>query len=85
MPKTTQTKPRAAISFDAVLQRLNRHLKAQDQHFVHGPRGRGDRVERSWFVIDLRSNTLVTGQLTPRHIEAMARERGLLKAWEEVQ
>jgi hypothetical protein len=84
MPNT-KTPPRAGVTFDAVLQRLNRHLKAQDQHFVHGPRGRGDRVPRSWFIIDLATNTLVSSQLTPRHIEAMARERGLLKAWEEVQ
>jgi hypothetical protein len=84
VPKT-KTPPRAGVTFRAVLQRLDRHLKKNDRRAIHAPRGRGDRVAREWFVVDLATDTLVGGRLTRIHVVEMARDLKLLKPWETVR
>jgi hypothetical protein len=81
-----ETKTRVAISFDALLQRLNRHLRAKEQYALHTPRGRGGRRgERKYFIVDLKNNTLVAHDLTPAKLEEMARKEGVMKGWEELE
>jgi hypothetical protein len=74
-----------AVQLTALIQRLNRQLKAKDQYALYTPRGRGGRGERTYFIVDLRNNTVVADKMTTAKLENMARELGVLKAWEELE
>jgi hypothetical protein len=84
MSQTKLVGRKATVSFDAVLQRLSRRL-ARDNRAIRSPRGRairsslGDR-----YIVDLNTYFVVDLKLTPRRIEAMAREMNVIEPWEEV-
>jgi hypothetical protein len=81
MPKTGGVK-RHAVSLSAVVQRLNRHLDAEDQ-IVRAPRGRG-RGERTFFLVDRKKGAVVVDGLTPAKLEELARKLKVISDWEAV-
>jgi hypothetical protein len=82
MPKTkTLLVP---VTFRSLLQRLNRHLKANNRE-VKAVRLKGatDRTEfGEYFLLDTKRGEVITTQLTALKIAKLARDVGVLKPWE---
>jgi len=75
----------AQVTFTAVIQRLNRKLE-KEKKAIRSPRGRTDRSTLGdFYLLDTTSNLIVDMKLTPKGIEEMARERGVLAEWEKVK
>jgi hypothetical protein len=66
------------VSLRAVIERLNRKL-AKKQQSLHKSRRDG-----LYFGVDNRLNTVVQRGITREALEAMAREWGALRPWEEM-
>jgi hypothetical protein len=76
---------RVEVSFVAMFQRLQRHLKKEHQ-MIRSPRGRAERDGLGdYYILDTYQNSVVDHKLTPKRIEEMARQRGVLAEWEEVR
>lgn len=74
-----------SVSVRALTQRLNRRL-AQDDQAVRSPRGRASRSQwGDYFIVNKRTRGVVDYKLTPKKLEAMARELGVLAEWEELE
>ena len=72
---------KVAVSMRAVIQRLNRKLHADDE-MVRASRGaRALQELGEFYVVDTRINGVRCSNVDP---EDMARELGVLKAWEAV-
>jgi hypothetical protein len=53
---------------------------------VWSPRGRASRSQRGdYFIVNRRTRGVVDCKLTPKKLEAMARELGVLDEWEELE
>jgi len=75
-------KERVAVSMRALVQRINRHLKENDE-IMKSPRGRRMRWDvGDFYVIDAKRNFVVSKDVDP---EALGRELGVLKPWEKVE
>jgi hypothetical protein len=75
----------AQVTFTAVIHRLNRKLE-KEKKAIRSPRGRTDRSTLGdFYLLDTTSNLIVDMKLTPKGIEEMARERGVLAEWEKVK
>jgi hypothetical protein len=70
------------ITFSALYQRLNRHLKKEGCVLRRG-KGRVDNVRHGdWYVFDREYHRVPRHHVDP---EALARELGILHAWETVE
>jgi hypothetical protein len=69
------------VSLRAVIQRLNRKLAADDEVLkkARGQRWQSDLGD--YYIVNANNNMLVGGHINP---EEEARERGVLKPYEEV-
>jgi hypothetical protein len=70
------------VSPRSLLQRLNRNLQCESRG-VHAPR-RGRQAHKSlgdYYLVDTRTETIVAHHVD---LEQMARERGVMKAFEEL-
>jgi hypothetical protein len=78
------TKPkRIGVTVDALIQRLNRRL-ARDGWTIRGQAGRGDRTKTGdRFITDGRG--VIETHVTVKRLEEIAREKGALAYWEEVE
>jgi hypothetical protein len=72
---------RRPVTLGSILQRLQRSLKTDSQHLY---RGRGS-APRSWYIVDSERNRLVATDLKAADLERIARERGAMKEWEELE
>jgi hypothetical protein len=72
---------RIPVTLRAVLQRLNRALKDEGKE-VKAPRGRGPH--HGHYVVDTKKGEVVAIDLDEAQLVEMARQRGVLAAWEEV-
>ena len=69
------------VSVQAVIQRINRKLKAVDEK-LKVPRGRGLQSSLGeYYIVNFARNWIVKHHVDP---EALGREMGVLKPWEEV-
>jgi hypothetical protein len=69
----------------AMVQRLNRRLE-RDSKVVRSPRGDVDRSKfGNYFIVDTIRNVVVDAKLSPRQLEEMARQLGVLSEGEEVE
>ena len=78
---------RVPVSLRAVFQRLNRAL-AKEGRVVKAPRGRvaAPAAEAgTYFIVDLERGAMVASGITAERLVKMAREKGALAAWEEVE
>ena len=58
----------------------------EEKKAIRSPRGRTDRSTLGdFYLLDTTSNLIVDMKLTPKGIEEMARERGVLAEWEKVK
>jgi hypothetical protein len=80
-------KPTRPVTMRAVFQRLNRVLAKEDR-IVKAPRGRVSAPAAeagTYFIVDLRRDAVVASGVTAERLEKMARDKGVLAAWEEVE
>jgi hypothetical protein len=80
----TKTKMHVPVTFRSILQRLNRHLKEKNQ-VVKAVRLKGatDRSEYGeYFIVDTKRGEVIATQLTQLKLAKMARDIGVLEAWE---
>jgi hypothetical protein len=74
-------KMRAPVSLRAVIQRINRKLRPDKT--LKASRGEPARLDvGAFYVVDHRTNAI---QQRDVDLEALARELGVLKPWEEVR
>jgi len=75
MPATAQI----PVNWVAFLQRLNRHL-SKDGKTVYKL-----KQQDAYYILDTKRNQVVNAQLNATKLERMARDLGLVQAWEEVR
>ena len=72
---------KAAVSMRAVIQRINRKLKSENEVLKTA---RGARMQMdcgSFYIVDFGMNAVMQKDVDP---EALARKLGVLKGWEAV-
>jgi hypothetical protein len=72
---------KVGVTTRAVIQRINRKLADQDEALKTARSERMRQQVGDYYVLDLRINGILHHDVDPA---AMAREMGLLKAWERV-
>ena len=73
------------VTTRAMLQRLDRRLRSKGK-MLKSPRGWADRSALGdYFIVNLDSGKVADCKLTEEKLEAMARELGALRDWEEVE
>ena len=72
------------VAFRSILQRLNRHLKANSREIkAVRLKGTTDRTEfGEYFMLDTKRGAVIATQLTALKIAKLARDVGVLKPWE---
>jgi hypothetical protein len=77
--------PKITVTMKSLVARLNRNRRLIDQRReIRSPLGRMNRSELGdYFLIE--RGAIVEVKLTPRQLEAMARQVGALKPWEEME
>ena len=73
---------KAPVTMRAVIQRINRKLKADDEQ-LRATRGEGNaqRELGDYYIVDFNRNSVMRKDVDPAKL---ARELGVLKPWEEV-
>jgi hypothetical protein len=74
-------KQKAAVSLRAVIQRINRRLAADDEVLKVARGARAQLDLGDFYILNTRGNWIDHKNVDP---EALARELGVLKAWEKV-
>jgi hypothetical protein len=69
------------MSLRAVLGRINRRLRQAGEHLYTNRADREQSTLGHYYIVNLRENRIAR---THVDVEALAREMGLLKPWEEI-
>ena len=75
-------KPKVAISERALVQRINRKLKPENEQLRASRTPRMESSVGRYYVLDLRRNFISSQHVDP---EALGRELGVLQPWEELE
>jgi hypothetical protein len=73
------TTKRISVNWIAFMQRLNRHLGKEGKSVMKV------RQQDDYYILDTEKNELIKTKLSASKLEQMARDLGLIQAWEEVQ